>query len=281
MKKKLGTVLVIFITIGCIFLGFNTRKVNAINVTQISTINQESQSYMVETNKHNIIMIDGGTAEDSEHLEKTLLEKGGVVDSWFITNAYLENFGAMREILKNGKIQINNIYTSFNSSDWYEENEPEVYPEILDFLDLLYSENIVTKVKDVPLKHEILLDNLYISVLNVKNPEFTGQYAGYNQSMIIKVNNTYKSMIFMGNIAQDGADKFKDNNLDEIDCDAVALSINGAENVSNEIYSKMSPEYIFMPKKDVNNYAQNLAQELKVQNVVVNTNDEDVTINIW
>ena len=37
MKRKVGIVVIIIFTILCICLGIRTRKVNAINVTQIQT----------------------------------------------------------------------------------------------------------------------------------------------------------------------------------------------------------------------------------------------------
>lgn len=286
MKKKLGIVLIILITILCIFLGIRTREKNGIVVTQLETNSDESLSYMLETSKNNIIMIDGGNYYDSEHLEKVLLEKGGVVDQWFITIAHPENFGAMQRILENGKIQINHIYISFNGADWYDEYEKDRYPQIAQFLDLIYSEEIIKKVYNVPLKYELLVDNLYITVLNTCNTELSGDYAGFNQSMVIKVDNTYKSMIFMGNIANEAAQKFRDNNLDEIDCEAVQISNNKQQNVDDKIYTEMTPKYIFIPvsknadRTEADDYMEHLKKILNIEESYISA-DGDVTAKIW
>lgn len=288
MKKKISILLIIVVTIACIYLGIQTREKNGMVITQIQTQEPEALSYMLQTSKNNIIMIDGGSQQDSQILEKILQDKGGNVEAWFITRAHPESFGAMKSILENGKIQVNHIYISFNDASWYSENEPEKYSEIAEFLDFIYREDNIKKVYNVPLRYELLVDNLYFTILNVANPTLTGEFASWNQSMIVKVTNTYKSMIFMGNIAQEGAKHFQDNNLDEIACDAVQIPNNGVS-IDQEIYQKMKPTYIFMPipknrnntviekAKSLENYFKN---DLKIKESYV-TSEEDVTVKIW
>ena len=181
MKKKISILLIIVVTIACIYLGIRTREKNGIVVTQIQTENPEALSYMLQTNGNNIIMIDGGNQYDSEHLENVLQGKGGSVEAWFITRADPECFGAMKRILENEKVQVNHIYISFNEASWYSENEPEKYPEIAEFLDFIYDEDNIQKVYNVPLRYELLVDHLYVTVLNVANPALTDEFATYNQ----------------------------------------------------------------------------------------------------
>lgn len=286
MKKKISIGLIIIVTIACIFSGIQTRKQNGFHVTQIQTNLPESLSYLIETPNHTNLMIDGGAYEDSEMLEEILIQKGGIVDSWFITIAHSQNFGALQKIIENGKVQINHIYISFNSREWYQTYEPDRYPEIAQFLDLMYSQSMLGKVQEIPNRFVTLIDNLYITALNVKNPEMNQTYAGFNQSMVIKVNNTYKSMIFMGNIAQTAAEQFRENNMDEIDCDAVQISNNEQQNISDEIYQKMTPDYLFMsvPKngeqEEAKKYLEKIKQKVKAKQTYLSSN-EPVTIKIW
>ena len=286
MKKKISIGLIIIVTIACIFSGIQTRKQNGFHVTQIQTNLPESLSYLIETPNHTNLMIDGGAYEDSEMLEEILIQKGGIVDSWFITIAHSQNFGALQKIIENGKVQINHIYISFNSREWYQTYEPDRYPEIAQFLDLMYSQSMLGKVQEIPNRFVTLIDNLYITALNVKNPEMNQTYAGFNQSMVIKVNNTYKSMIFMGNIAQTAAEQFRENNIDEIDCDAVQISNNEQQNISDEIYQKMTPDYLFMsvPKngeqEEAKKYLEKIKQKVKAKQTYLSSN-EPVTIKIW
>jgi len=279
MKRKIQILLIIVVTISCIYFGINTRKNNAINITQIKTVSEETLSYMIETNKGSIIMIDGGSYDDSEHLEQVLMEKGGVVDSWFVTIAHSQNFGALKNIIENKKVQINHIYVSFNTVEWYQAYEPDRVEPIIEFMELIYSAENMNKVQDIPSRFEVKIDNLNLMALNVKNSDLHGDYAGFNQSMVIKVDNTYKSMIFMGNIADQAAMKFKDNSLDEINCDAVQISNNGDQYVNNEVYKKMTPQYLFIPGL-TNGYDVELKNLLKAKECYTSENG-DVSIKIW
>ena len=195
MKRKIGIVIIILFTILCIYLGIRTRKINAINVTQIQTQNNETLSYMLKTKNNHIVMIDGGNYEDSAHLEELLLENGGIVTHWYITLAHNQNFGALQKIIENGKVKIENIYISFNSIEWYEKYEFDRVTPIVEFLSVMNEKN--QNYAEIPANYEIQFDDWYISILNWKNPEFNGDYAGFNQSMIIKVDNMFRSIIFM------------------------------------------------------------------------------------
>ena len=94
MKRNIQIAFLILVTIACIVLGIYTRNQSAILVTQIVTNSEETLSYLLETKEKNVIMIDGGSYEESEHLEQILMEKGGIVEGWFMTTLHLQNFGA-------------------------------------------------------------------------------------------------------------------------------------------------------------------------------------------
>ena len=241
---------------------------------------------MIETKKNNIIMIDGGGLDDAEHLEQVLKGKGGIVDRWYITIAHKENFGALEQIIKNGNIEIRNIYMSFNSKEWYEQNEPDRVQEIEEFSDLLNDGELKDIAQEIPYKYEILVDDLYISALKLKSPELESQYLAEDQSMVIRVDNTYKSMIFMCSNTNTGAKAFKDDNLDLIDCDAVQISNNGKQNISDDFYQLMTPKYLFMNVTNLENasvqnqYLQHLKELLGAEQTF-NSLDGDVNIRIW
>ncbi len=286
MKKKISIVLFIMVTIGCLVLGVRTRKQNAISIMQMQTNEEESLSYLIETKENQLVMIDGGSKEDAQHLEEVLLEKGGCVESWFVTIAHPQNFGALQRIIENNRVQINHIYTSFNPGEWYEKYEPDRFPEIAAFFEVIYDEEMISKTQDIPNRFETLVDNIYITALNVKNPDYHEAYAGFNQSMILKISNTYKSMIFMGNVASEAVEHFKIDNVDEIHCDAVQVSNNQQQMIAEEVYQKMRPDYLFMPvakkgdREKANRYLETI-KELVGAKASYLSCDGDITIKIW
>ena len=283
MKRKIGIVAIIIFTILCVYLGIKTRKINAINVTQIQTKDQEALSYMLKTKNNYIVMIDGGNYEDSEHLEEVLMQNGGVVSHWYITLAHNQNFGALQKIIENGKVQVENVYISFNEIDWYKEYESDRILPILEFLSVMDGKN--QRYAEIPANYEIQFDDWYISILNWKNPDFNGDYAGFNQSMILKVNNMYKSVIFMGDSANQAGNFFKDNHLDEIVCDAVQVSNNGEQFIDNEVYQQMRPKYLLMSVPngsnidEAKNYISNLKNLLKSKEVYL-SNEGDKALKL-
>ena len=284
MKRKIGIVAIVLFTIFCIYLGVKTRKDNAINVTQIQTNNQEALSYMLKTKNNYIVMIDGGNYEDSEHLEDVLMQNGGVVTHWYITLAHNQNFGALQKIIEKGNIKVENVYISFNDIEWYKKYESDRVLPILEFLSVMDEKK--QNYAEIPANYEIEFDGWYITVLNWKNPEFNGEYAGFNQSMILKINNMYKSVIFMGNSANQAGEFFKDNHLDELKCDAVQVSNNGSQFVNNEIYQKMKPKYLLISvpvntnQVETQNYGNELKNILNSKEVHF-SNEGDKSLVIW
>lgn len=249
MKRIFKIALVIIVTTICIMVGAKTRYNNGIRITQFEPQLTRSMGYMLETVNNKLIMIDGGLPEDSSHVEQKLLEKGGVVEAWFITHAHDDHYGVLVELIKSGKVQINNIYVSFNSEEWYETYNNDKFESIKNMLDLLDSEEVRDKVHEVNLKEEIAIDNLFFKILKIKSPEHT-ENPGNNQSVVIKVSNNIRSMIFLGDLGSEYEEEFLQNNLDEIEADAVQMAHHGQAGVSNKIYNAINPKMCFWPTPD-------------------------------
>lgn len=251
MKKFLIIIFIIFIIIVLGLFLYNLKEKNeVINnsfiITQFQPQVTSSMGYMIETGKNKIIMIDGGLPGDSEMVQEKLLEKGGNVDAWFITHAHKDHLGALIEIIKSNKINIKQIYVSFNDYSWYEKYDTERYQGIKEMLDVLYSDEIKEKLYEVSLKEEIHIDNLNFKILKIKNPKYT-KNAGNNQSMVIKVSNNIKSVIFLGDLGEEYEDEFLENNIDEIKADGVQMAHHGQAGVSDKVYNAINPEICFWP----------------------------------
>ena len=249
MKRIFKIALVIIVTIICIMVGTRTRYNNGIKVTQFEPQLTRSMGYMLETANDKIIMIGGGLPEDSSHVEEKILEKGGVVEAWFITHAHDDHYGVLVELIKSGKVQINNIYVSFNSEEWYETYNKDKFESIKNMLELLDSEEIRDKVREVNLREEFAIDNLFFKILKIKSPEYI-ENPGNNQSMVIKVSNNIRSMIFLGDLGSEYEEEFLQNNLDEIEADAVQMAHHGQAGVSEKIYNEINPKMCFWPTPD-------------------------------
>ena len=256
-----------------------------------------SMGYLLETKNHNLIMIDGGLPEYSEHVITKIKEKGGVVDAWFITHAHVDHASVLIDAIKCNEIQINNIYVSLNGRDWYEKHEVDEdrIKFANDLIDILASDGVRDRVHEVALRDDYTIDNLNFKILKTKNPEYTDN-AGNNQSMVIKVSNNFKSLLFLGDLGEEYQNDFIDNNLDEIKCDAVQMAHHGQAGVNEKVYEKIRPSICFWPTPEwlwnndsgdgygTGNWktldTRSWIEYLKVTENYV-AKDGDITVEIW
>ena len=263
--------LIVLVTIACIFAGLNTRHKKAIIVTQFGQVQSKSKAgYLIESEEKRLVMIDG---ENSANIINTIKNKGGVVEAWFVTLPHKENAEAILNALKNNEIQINSIYVSLYGKDWYESNESnEEFEFISDFIDTIESDNVRDRVHELQLRDEINIDNLNFKALKVKDSEYIQNIAN-NQSMVIKVSNNFKSMIFLGGLGVEYQQDFINHNQDEIKCDSVQVAYHGNDTVNEEIYKAIkAKKYFYNISEDVQ-YVDSSAENYS-------SKYEDITVEI-
>ena len=252
-KKIVLILLILIVTLGCIALGVKRRYDKGILVTQFAPkTDRQSMGYMIKTDQGKLVMIDGGTRGDTSNVANEIIANGGVVDYWFLTHAHDDHYGVLLSILKNPSkynIEIKTICLNFNEESWYMANDSSRYEDIKEMLAMLRTEEVRDKIHIVQNREEIPLDNLIFTILRTPNPE-QKENSGNNQSVVIKVTNMYKSMLFLGDLGPEEEKDFVNGNLDEIDCDAVQMAHHGQKGVTKETYKKISPKVCFWPTPD-------------------------------
>ena len=250
MKRKLKLLLKIFllvlVTVFCVFAGLKTRQKKAIVVTQFGQTSEGSNSgYLLESETGRLIMIDGGTKEDAENVLDNIKRKSGFVEVWFITVPHKENAGVLLKALADKDIQVGGIYLSVNDEEWYEKFETETEKDFaISFVEILKENDIRDKVHELNFRDEINIDNLNFKVLKVKHPEYTLN-SGNNQSLILKVSNNFKSMIFLGTLGTEYQEEFINDNQDEIKADYVQVSYHGENTLNENVYKAIKPKKYF------------------------------------
>lgn len=271
MKKRkiLLGLLIVVVTIGCIFLGLKTRYAARLIVTGLAG---EGNGYLITTSKNNTIVIDGGTKNDSARLKELLKEKANSnVTAWFLTSPTEENSGALLELLKDDEIAIHQIYVSFNARDWYgnSEADDETLSKIEILLDTIYDEENRDKVVELERRAQYQFDNCIITPLEVKNEEISsGKLA--DQTVILKLDNTFKNIIFFGNAGEVEKQYFIENDKDQFDCDAAQIS----NNSNHELWNYIKPTYLILSGEQYG------AGQGTAENIYTKENGE-VTLEIW
>lgn len=231
MRRKLKICfrifLIILVTVACVFAGFQTRHKKAIKVTGFGNSEGElNAGYLLEAETGRLIMIDGGGVDESETVLNEIKSRGGVVEVWFITLPYKERAQVLLDALEDDEIEVGGIYLSINGKDWYDEFENVSELDFVkEFIDTIESDSVRDRVHDLHAKDELNLDNLNFKILKVKHPEYT-ENAGANQSLVIRVSNNFKSVVFLGGIGTEYEKDLINDNQDEIQ----VKNINSIEN---------------------------------------------------
>lgn len=200
-----------------------------------SQINTIGNSYVLKMNNGKIVVIDGGVKEEAEYLRGFLAALGNEVEMWFVSHPHPDHVGALTEILKTpGDLKIHVVYHSAFSSALC-ELEPDYKKDAEEFYRCLKSSEVrkvdvqspglmltigKTKFKILGIKHEEIKENPY-----------------NNSSMIIKVWDAKKSVLFLGDAGKECGDcLLKGLYRKELDCDYLQMAHHGQSGVRKEFY---------------------------------------------
>ena len=170
----------------------------------------------------------------------------GKVDYWFLTHAHDDHAGAFTEIVEDTEIQIDNIYVSLNSLDWYVENEKNRSEFSKKLINTIENSRVSKAVNPPNVDDVIKVDNLKIEVLKVKLPQVI-ENAGNEQSMVLKFNIDNASILFLGDIGVAGSQYLIENHIIKLDSDIVQMSHHGQNGATEELYRIIAPKICLWP----------------------------------
>lgn len=248
MKKKIKILIVSLFLIALIIAitTVNYTKSSA-TLTQLSPKgSRQMMGYLIKTNTGKLIVIDGGTTDDTEQLIDKINKNGSKVDYWFLTHVHDDHVGAFTKIVNNTDIEIENIYVSVNKIEWYEQNEPSRLEFTKTFLDTLSQEKIKNKVVEPTLNEKIKIDNIEIEILGIKNPEIT-ENAGNEQSMVFTINTEKTKLLFLGDTGIKSSEKLLANQKEKLKSDIVQMSHHGQAGATKELYEVIQPKICLWP----------------------------------
>lgn len=245
ISKYIIAIIAIITMIILIYIIKNNRERN--KLIQLSAQGtRQMMGYVLKTQKDELIVIDGGTLEDTENLIEQINKNGGKVSAWFLTHAHDDHIGAFTKIINETDIQIDKIYKSFNDYSWYEENEPARIEFTKYLLDTLQNEKIKNHVEEVELNQIIKIDNITIEILGIKNPEIV-ENPGNEQSLVLKFNTGKTTLLILGDTGIKSSKKLLEIQKDKLKSDIVQMAHHGQNGATEELYKEISPTICLWP----------------------------------
>jgi len=196
----------------------------------------QMNSYVLLTDNGKVCVMDGGTAEDASYLRGFLAAMGNEVEAWFITHPHSDHIGALNEILKApSDLKIHAIYHSELSPSFVGRYEKESEALTKQFYENLrkFDGKVVNMTEPGLL---IQMGNTFFKILGVKNEEITTNPYN-NQSVVIKVWDTKKSVLFLADLGIESGDKLWNGPYRaDLTCDYLQMAHHGQNGVSKDFY---------------------------------------------
>ena len=241
--------LIVLITIEILLVAFVINEENyTVVLTQLSPQgSRQMMGYIMKTKDGKVIVIDGGTKDDTENLLKQIKENGLKVDYWFLTHAHDDHVGAFVNIVNTTDVEIEKIYVSTNEFSWYEENENSRIDFTKEFLETLKNERIQNNVIEPNIGDIIQIDeNIKAEILKIKSPDIT-ENPGNEQSMVIKFYIGNSTMLILGDTGVNGSKYLLEHQKDKLKSDIVQMAHHGQNGATEELYEQIKPDTCLWP----------------------------------
>ncbi|MEN8204070.1 MAG: MBL fold metallo-hydrolase [Bacteroidota bacterium] len=203
-------------------------------------------AYVFQMDNGKIAVMDGGMDVDDHYLKGFLGALGNEVEAWFISHPHGDHVGALNEILRNpGFLKIKTIYHSELPEGYYKHSRRS------DSIISAYYERLNNSGAEVINLTEpgtvIKIDETQFKILTVANPNLKHKIIN-NASMVIRVWDEDKSMLFLGDLEEEGGDSLLNSQYrNELDCDYIQLSHHGQQGVKMDFYRSVSFTACFWP----------------------------------
>lgn len=209
----------------------------------------QMMSYVLRTATGTVIVIDGGTKGDAPYLRKFLKKQGGDVEAWILTHPHSDHCHAMTDILAHPDgISVRRLYASLPPDEWLRTYEPEAANDAAAVREAARSAGLAFN-QMVP-GQILLFDGVRVEVLGVKNEEIHVN-AINNSSLVLRVSDSQKSVLFLGDLGAEGGEKLlKSRRASQLRSDYVQMAHHGQNGVTEEFYKAVQPSYCLWTTPD-------------------------------
>ncbi len=202
----------------------------------------QSMSYIIDTPKGRVIVIDGGNDcdEDSDNLYKELTKRDKKVDLWIITHAHSDHLGAITRIMEKEDfdIKIKRFCYNFPDTEWLmTQEDSELNARFLNCVKRLEID-VVT-----PRKEQIIgVDKIFFEFISV--PSDYKKHENINgTSIIFLVHFPKRDVLFTGDFDVTAEEEFFEHcDASKLRCDIVQMPHHGQNGVDRAFYELIMPK---------------------------------------
>lgn len=281
--KNIGDVINFYQRAGCKLYGLTEQYAVFMMPKWILTQYAESSYkrgmfYTIQnTDDGTLIVIDGGWEANEDYVRKIIDQKGGIVDTWILTNYNADHIGAFNKICENPQgIEIKKIYDVFIDSEIYHEIAREgtddiecyeEYNEVTEDLDIVYHAKASQKLQ---------YEDMIITFLNVFDDNMLKQNNILdNASLVFKIETNDDSVLFCSDCNSEYiANYLMEQYKYDLKAKYVQVGYHGYNSLPEDFYNFIEPEYAFFDAPDwmmsgERLSTQDLADFFKKKNVVI------------
>ena len=229
MKRILSFLLLAFLCVPAIAQsGFTMWQIP-------SHVNTIGNSYVFRTTKGKVIVMDGGTKDETLFLKGFIAALGNEVEAWIVSHPHDDHVGALTAILENPQgMKIHKIYHSRFSTELLNSEAGSAKPtnEFYNALDTSHIEVINLTKPGLIVK----IDDLNFKILSVTNEELRMNPYN-NSSMIVRVWDKRKSIVFLGDAGVECGNKVLNSPYrKDLDCDYLQVAHHGQQGCNEQFY---------------------------------------------
>ncbi len=205
-------------------------------------------SFIIETADGKIIVIDGGTAGDADHLLENLKAVTGsekpVIDAWFLTHPHLDHTGAfIRFMSEETPLEVKHVYYNFPSRQYLARHDPGIGSTHIDKFYTIRDK--IAEIADVVTQGDTYeVGEARFDILYTHDPAFTKE--AYNDSStVIRITLAGQKLLILADLAADGGKKLLEMHGDALKSDFVQMSHHGQGGVQRDVYEAVAPKCCF------------------------------------
>lgn len=224
--------------------------------SQVDTI---CNSYVIRTVNGKVIVMDGGFADEKDYLRGFIDALGGKVDAWIISHPHDDHINAFIALMENPKgLKVDKIYHSRFPEELILASDEQTIALTRKFYSMLDNATDI-EIIDCHSGDEFEIDGVNFKVLSEKNPDILKPNAYNNSSMALKMWDSKKSFIFLGDLGVEGGQKLlKSEYAKDLECDYLQIAHHGNSGCDKEFYQSVkfraclwpTPSWIYNPKVD-------------------------------